>query len=60
MTIHRALTQGLDEEAWKLEQQRSIESLTQKKPDEKTPHAEAANRYEQIIIRFKDMDLWPW
>ncbi len=60
MTIHRALSQGLDEEAWKQEQQRSIETLTQKSPDEKTPHTEAANRYEQMITCFKDMHLWPW
>jgi hypothetical protein len=60
MTIHRALTQGLDEEAWKQEQQRSIETLTQKSPDEKTPHTEAPNRYEQVITRFKDLQLWPW
>ncbi len=60
MTILRALSQGLDEEAWKQEQQRSIEALTQKSPDEKTPHTEASNRYEQIITCFKDMHLWPW
>jgi len=60
MTIHRALMQGLDEEAWKQEQQRSIEALSQKSPDEKTPHTEASNRYEQLVACFKDMDLWPW
>jgi hypothetical protein len=58
MTILRALSQGLDEAVWK--QERSIEALTQKSPDEKTPHTEASNRYEQIIMRFKDMHLWPW
>jgi hypothetical protein len=60
MTIMRALSQGLDEEAWKLEQKRSIEALTQKSPDEKTPHTESANRYEQMVLRFKDQHLWPW
>ena len=60
MTIMRALSQGLDEEAWKQEQQRSIETLSKKSPDEKTPHTEQANRYEQMITCFKDMHLWPW
>ncbi len=60
MTIHRALSQGLDEEAWKQEQQRSIESLVQKSPDAKAPHAEASNRYEQMVACFKDLHLWPW
>ncbi len=60
MTLMRALSQGLDEEAWKQEQQRAIETLSKKSPDEKTPHTEEANRYDQMVARFKDMHLWPW
>jgi hypothetical protein len=60
MTIMRAVSQGLTEEKWENEQQSTVNVLTNQPPDEKTPHADAANRYEQTIACFKDLVLWPW
>ena len=60
MTIMRAISQGLTEEKWENEQQSTVRVLTNQPPDEKTPHTDAANRYEQTIDCFKDLGLWPW
>ncbi len=60
MTIMHAVSQGLTEEQWEKEQQRTVSILTKQPPDKKTPHADAANRYEQTIACFKDLLLWPW
>jgi hypothetical protein len=60
MTIMHAISHGLTEEKWENEQQSAVNILTNQPPDEKTPHADAANRYEQTIARFKDLVLWPW
>ena len=60
MTIMHAISRGLNEEKWKNEQQKVVSKLTNQPPDEKTPHADAANRYEQTIAYFKDLLLWPW
>jgi hypothetical protein len=60
LTILRAVAQGWTEEQWKQEQQRTVGVLTKQPPDEQTPHADAANRYEQTIACFKDLVLWPW
>jgi endonuclease/exonuclease/phosphatase (EEP) superfamily protein YafD len=60
LTILRAIAQGWTEEQWKQEQQRTVSVLTKQPPDEQTPHADAANRYEQAIACFKDLVLWPW
>jgi hypothetical protein len=60
MTIMHAVSQGLTEEKWENEQQSTVNVLTNQPPDEKTPHADAANRYEQTIACFKDLVLWPW
>ncbi len=60
LTILRAVAQGWTEEQWKQEQQRTVSVLTKQPPDEQTPHADAANRYEQTIACFKDLVLWPW
>jgi len=60
MTIMHAISHGLNEEKWENEQQGAVKMLTNQPPDEKTPHADAANRYEQTIAHFKDLVLWPW
>ena len=60
MTIMHAVSQGFTEEQWEEEQQRTVSILTNQPPDKKTPHADAANRYEQTIACFKDLVLWPW
>ena len=60
MTIMRAVSQGFTEEKWEKEQQSTVSMLTNQPPDKKTPHADAANRYEQTIACFKDLVLWPW
>jgi hypothetical protein len=60
MTIMHAVSHGLTEEKWENEQQSTVNILTNQPPEEKTPHADAANRYEQTIARFKDLVLWPW
>jgi hypothetical protein len=60
MTIMHAVSHGLTEEKWENEQQSTVNILTNQPPDEKTSHADAANRYEQTIARFKDLVLWPW
>lgn len=60
MTIMHAVSQGLTEEQWKEEQHRTVSLLINQPADEITPHAEAANRYEQMVACFKDLVLWPW
>jgi hypothetical protein len=60
ITIMHAVSHGLTEEKWENEQQSTVNILTNQPPDEKTPHADATNRYEQTIARFKDLVLWPW
>ena len=60
MTIMSALSRGLTEEKWENEQQSTVNALTNQPPDEKRPHIDAANRYEQTIAGFKDLGLWPW
>src|SRR5437660_2099845 len=55
MTIMHAISQGLTEEKWENEQQGAVKMLTNQPPDEKTPHTDAANRYEQTIDCFKDL-----
>jgi len=60
MTIMHAISHGLNEEKWENEQQNTVNMLTNQAPDEKTPHADVANRYEQTIAHFKDLVLWPW
>jgi len=60
MTIMHAVSQGFTEKQWEKEQQRIVSILTKQPPNQKTPHADAANRYEQTIACFKDLVLWPW
>ena len=60
MTIMHAISHGLNKEMWENEQQSAVNKLTNQPPDEKTPHADVANRYEQTIANFKDLLLWPW
>jgi hypothetical protein len=60
LTILRAIAQGWTEEQWKQEQQRTVSVLINQPTDKQTPHADAANRYEQAITCFKDLVLWPW
>jgi hypothetical protein len=60
LTILRAVAQGWTEEQWKQEQHRTVSVLTQQPADKTTPHADAANRYEQTMACFKDLVLWPW
>jgi hypothetical protein len=60
MTIMHAVSQGLTEEQWEKEQQRTVSILTKQLPDKKAPCADVANRYVQTIACFKDLLLWPW
>jgi len=60
MTILNAVVQGYTEEKWKEEQQRTLKTLINQPPDPKTPHADLANLYEQIVSGLKDLSLWPW
>jgi hypothetical protein len=60
MTIMRAISQGLTEEMWRQEQQRSLQALTERTPDANTPHVDLPNRYEQLVACFKELVLWPW
>jgi phosphoenolpyruvate carboxylase len=60
MTIMHAVSQGLTEEQWKEEQDKTIRILTNQLPDEVRLHVDTANRYEQTVACFKDLVLWPW
>ena len=55
------LQKGFTEEQWKEGQSRTVSLLINQPADESTPHAEAANQYEQMVNRFKEtLLLWPW
>lgn len=60
MTILHAVLQGHTEEQWEVEQQRSLQALRQQPPEQRSSHADAANRYEQTVRRLQDLLLWPW
>lgn len=60
MTIRHAISQGLTEEQWKEVQHKTVNLLINQPADEAMPHAEAANRYEQMVASFKGLLLWPW
>ena len=60
MSIMRAVSQGLTEEKWKIEQQNTVRTLLNQPPDKERAHADAADRYEQTIARLEDLVLWPW
>ncbi len=60
MSIMRAVAQGLTEESWETEQQKIVSSLHNQPPDQQSTHADAADRYEQMIARLDDLVLWPW
>jgi site-specific DNA-adenine methylase len=60
MTILSAIAQGYTEEKWQEEQQRSLKALTNQPSDKKAAHADATNRYEQLVSNLKDLTLWPW
>ena len=60
MTIMRAVSQESNEDKWENEQQSTVSMLINQPPDEKKPHTDSANRYEQTIACFKDLGLWPW
>ncbi len=60
MTLLSVVSQGYTEERWKTEQQRTLKALTEQSPDRSVPHADAANRYEQIVRRLQGLMLWPW
>lgn len=60
MSILSAVLQGQTEEEWREKQQRSLKALTNQPPDKGSSHADATNRYEQTVLRLKDLTLWPW
>ncbi|GAC1675767.1 MAG: hypothetical protein NVS9B9_30730 [Ktedonobacteraceae bacterium] len=60
MTILRAVAQGHTEERWQEEQQRTLKILAAQPPYQGRAHADAANRYDQIIHGLQDLMLWPW
>lgn len=60
MTLLNVVSQGYPEERWKTEQQRILSALTEQPPDKNTSYADAANRYEQVVRRLRDLMLWPW
>jgi hypothetical protein len=60
MSILSALLRGHSEEQWKEEQQRPVKTLTNQPPDKGIFHADAVNRYEQVVGNLKDLTLWPW
>jgi hypothetical protein len=60
MTILSAVSKGYTEEKWQEEQQRMLQAFTHQPPDKGTSHAEAANRYEQLVCCLNDLSLWPW
>jgi hypothetical protein len=60
MTLRDAVLQGSSEEKWQTDQQRKVKMLTEQSPDKNAPHADAANRYEQVVEHLKDLQLWPW
>lgn len=60
MNILNAVLHGYTEEQWKEEQKRSLKALSERPPEKGNHHADAANRYEQIVSDMKDLALWPW
>lgn len=60
MTILRAVTQGYTEERWQEEQQSLLKTLANQPTDKGTAHSDVNNRYEQAVLRLKDLTLWPW
>lgn len=60
MTILNAVLYGYSEERWRVEQQRTLTALSNRPTIENIPYADAANRFEQIIMNLKDLRLWPW
>ena len=59
MSLMNAVLNGYTEEQWK-EQNRSLKALNERPAEEKLHHADAANRYEQLVGNLKDLTLWPW
>lgn len=60
MNIMNAVLRGSTEEQWREEQQRSLKTLIERPPEKNIPHADEANRYDQIVSNLKDLKLWPW
>lgn len=60
MSIMRAVSQGFTEKQWEAEQQSAVRALQDRPPDKEGAHADAADRYEQMITLLKDLVLWPW
>jgi hypothetical protein len=60
MTILNAVSKGYAFEKWQEEQQRMVQAFTLQPPDNGIPHADAANRYEQLVGCLNDLSLWPW
>jgi hypothetical protein len=60
MTILDAVSRGYSEKKWREEQERMLKALTNRPPDKKTSHADAANHYEQLMSCLTDLTLWPW
>ncbi len=59
MSLMNAVLNGYTEEQWK-EQNRSLKALSERPPEKTLHHADAANRYEQLVGNLKDLALWPW
>lgn len=58
MTIFHAVSQGYTEERWKEEQQQrrtAFPHLPSKKES-----SSADEDYEQLVLRLKELKLWPW
>jgi hypothetical protein len=60
MALLDAVLQGQTQQQWEARQQRMLKALIEQPPDQRVTHAGAANRYEQVIGRLKDLALWPW
>ena len=60
MTILNAISRGYTEKKWREEQERMLKALSNQPPDKNTSHADAANRYEQLVSCLGDLALWPW
>jgi hypothetical protein len=60
MTLLDAVLQGYTQERWEEVQQRMLQQMIKRTPDNKAPHADTANQYEQIVASLKDLSLWPW
>jgi hypothetical protein len=60
MNLLNAVLHGYTEEQWEDEQQRSLLALRQQPPEQRSPHPDADNRYEQTVRCLQDLQLWPW